>query len=116
MCWGGVPAGGQSQFGVNMAQGKTVVVFRKLAGCGKGGKGGVIELGKFRVTGFVPIRPGDDPAFGPTFVRFERAAEAESDQLMTLTTAGSVPGTVRDGGKRQDPVPLDTATRIWPSQ
>ena len=70
----------QAQFGVNMAQGKTVTVFRKLVGRKiKGGSGGgVVELGEFRVAGFVPIRPGDDPSFGPTFVRFERAADAEA--------------------------------------
>ena len=55
----------RAQFAVNLHRRRPVRVFRKISR-------GVVELGDFYVTGFEPIQPGDEPSFGPTFVRFER--------------------------------------------
>jgi hypothetical protein len=53
----------RAQFEVNLRLQRSVRVFRKV-------EAGVLELGEYHVTGFVPAEPGDE--FGPTFVKFVR--------------------------------------------
>ena len=56
----------QAQFKVNMSKNRNVRVFRKVAT-------GAMDLGLFRVAGFVDAGEGDNVAeFGPQFVRYER--------------------------------------------
>ena len=44
-------------------------MFRKVSA-------GVVDLGEFRVEGFLPAKGGDQPeTFGPTFVRFVRVGD-----------------------------------------
>ena len=60
----------RAQFRVNLERRRDVRVFRKVSS-------GVVELGLFRVEGFVPAGPGDQVGqFGREFVRMVRADAA----------------------------------------
>ena len=60
----------RAQFRVNLERRREVRVFRKVSS-------GVVELGLFRVEGFVPAGPGDQVGqFGREFVRMVRADAA----------------------------------------
>ena len=84
----------RAQFTINMQRRRNVRVFRKLAkgpstnrkgkGKGKGTHGGVMDLGLFRVAGFISASPGDQiDEFGQEFVRFVKAGSKLSASLPT---------------------------------
>ena len=73
----------RAQFRVNLERRREVRVFRKVSS-------GVVELGLFRVEGFVPAGPGDQVGqFGREFVRMVRADAASQPRAAPLEAARS---------------------------
>jgi hypothetical protein len=71
----------RAQFRVNLERRRDVRVFRKVSS-------GVVELGLFRVEGFVPAGPGDQVGqFGREFVRMVRADAASQPRAAALLEA-----------------------------
>ena len=83
----------RAQFKVNVERRREVRVFRKVSS-------GVVELGLFRVEGFVAAGPGDDvDRFGREFVRMVRA-EAEQSRAAAAPLDGLEAAAEAARGKR----------------